>query len=121
MADRFFTDHCPNCGFLIDVRTSEQNGALFAVCSDLSRGRDWPRGSGVYITPKAWKQLLIAAWERVEGRPAEFYPALDGQGFDVVYRRSSRLSSAESSELIEFATAWAAIEGVPRRERRRAA
>jgi hypothetical protein len=47
--------------------------------------------------------MLIAAWERTQGNHAEYYPALDGQGMDVVYRRQSRLNIVEGSDLIEFA------------------
>lgn len=108
----FFCSQCPNCGCRIEVRTVEQNGLFHLLCTTLSKQCDWPRNSGKKISVLAWKRLLISAWERAHGRAAEFYPALDGAGFDVVYRRSSRLSKKEFSELQEFATAWAAQEGV---------
>ena len=38
--------------------------------------------------------------------------SLDGQGVDVVFRRTSSLSKAECSELLEFVMAWAAENGV---------
>lgn len=43
---------------------------------------------------------------------ANMYPALDGQGFDVVYRRTSRMSVKEVSEIIEWLYAWAADKGI---------
>jgi hypothetical protein len=32
---------------------------------------------------------------------------LDGHGIEVLYRKTSRLSKQEASELLEFVTAWA--------------
>lgn len=113
----FFADHCPNCGAFIEQRNTGQNGAFHALCAEIDRALDWPRGSGLKIGVLPWKRLLVAAWERTHGRRAELYPALDGEGFDVVYKRSSRLSKKEMSELLEFANAWAAENGVVRMER----
>jgi hypothetical protein len=64
----------------------------------------------------AWKRLFTAAWERANQRPAQFYPALDGAGFDVVYRRTSRMNKAELSELIEYVVSWAIDKNVKLRE-----
>jgi hypothetical protein len=41
-----------------------------------------------------------------------YYPALDGQGFDVVYRRTSLMSQEEIRDLIDFAESWAIDNGV---------
>ena len=112
----FFCDYCPECGARIEVRTQGQNGAFHMLCSEIDTQLDWPRGSGNKIGILPWKRLLIAAWERVNDRPAEIYPALDGKGFDVVYRRSSRLSKKEMGDLLHFANAWAAENGVIREE-----
>ena len=40
------------------------------------------------------------------------FPSLDGNGVDVVYSRTSRMSKQELSELLEYATAWAVQKGV---------
>lgn len=108
----FFADYCPECGAFIEQRTHGQNGAFHALCSEIDTQLDWPRGSGLKIGVLPWKRLLIAAWERTHGRPAEFFPSIDGVGFDCVYRRSSRLSKKEMSGLLEFSNAWAAEQGV---------
>jgi hypothetical protein len=83
--------------------TNDQHAALHMIYQDFALQRDWPRGSGQLYGPTVWKRLIIAAWERTQGHPAEIYPAIDGTGNDVVYRRQSRLNIAEASELIEFA------------------
>lgn len=119
MSGSFFADYCPHCGKFIEVRTQGQNGDFHMLCTDLSKQRDWPRKSGCKISVLAWKRLLVAAWEREHGRHAELYPTIDGEGFDVVYRRTSRLSRTEMQELIHFGNAWAANEGVVRSKSKR--
>jgi hypothetical protein len=108
----FFLDRCPACGVLIEQRTEGQNRGFHKICGELAKQLDWPRGSGYRISILAWKRLLQAAFERAHGRKADVYPALDGQGFDVVYRRSSRMSRQEMAELIPFSEAWAVDNGV---------
>lgn len=94
-------------------RSIEQNSKLHALLHDISSQKKW---AGQRLDIEAWKRLLVAAWERSEKRPAEIYPALDGAGFDVVYRRTSRMNKQEMIELIEYATAWAIENGVTLRE-----
>ena len=55
---------------------------------------------------ETWKRLLIAAWLRARGESVELLPALDGNGVDVVFARTSKLTGAECSELCEFIYAW---------------
>lgn len=107
-------DRCPRCGETLRERTTEQNAALHAVISDISKQKQW---AGKWLDVEAWKRLLIAAYERANKRHAEFYPALDGQGFDVVYRRSSRMSKAELHDVLEYVHSWAADNGIELHER----
>lgn len=100
-------DRCPRCGVTLRERSTEKNAHLHAILGAFSKQRDWPRGSGKYLDIEAWKRLVVAAFERTRGHSAEFYPALDGHGFDVVYRRTSRMSQEEIRELIHFADAMA--------------
>lgn len=106
-------DRCPRCGVTLRERSTEKNAHLHAILSEISKQRQW---AGKWLDIEAWKRLLVAAFERVKGHSAEFYPALDGQGFDVVYRRTSRMSQEEIRELIYFAEAWALENGVQLRE-----
>ena len=102
-------DRCPHCNGTLRERSIEQNSKLHALLHDISTQKQW---SGQWLDIEAWKRLIVAAWERAEGRQAEFYPAIDGVGFDVVYRRTSRMNKQEMIDLIEFATAWAVQNGV---------
>jgi hypothetical protein len=106
-------DRCPKCGTTLRERTIEQNDKLHALLHDISTQKQW---AGQWLDIEASKRLMTAAWERSNGRAAEIYPALDQAGFDVVYRRTSRMNKAELSELIEFATAWAIEQGVTLQE-----
>jgi hypothetical protein len=109
-------DRCPRCAATLRERTTEKNARFHAVMGELASQLDWPRGSGNHIDSEAWKRLIVSAYERAHGRPAEFYPAIDGQGFDVVYRRTSRMSQEEMRDVIDFAESWALEQGVTLKE-----
>jgi hypothetical protein len=111
-------DRCPRCAATLRERTTQKNARFHAVMGELSAQLDWPRGSGDHIGIEAWKRLMVAAFERAHGRPAELYPAIDGQGFDVVYQRTSRMAQEEMRELIDFAESWALEQGVELKELR---
>lgn len=106
-------DHCPKCAAALRARSIEQNDKLHAILSDISKQHKW---AGQFLDIEAWKRLMVAAWERANGHSAEFYPALDGHGLDVVYRRTSRMNKSEMSELVEYATAWAVEQGIKLQE-----
>lgn len=102
-------DRCPHCAGVLRERSVEQNAKLHALLADIAKQKQW---AGQWLDIEAWKRLITAAWERANGRSAEFYPSLDGQGFDVVYRRTSRLAKQDMADLVEYATAWAVQNGV---------
>lgn len=97
-------EHCPSCGYRLDVRSSEQNSKLHALLHDISEQKKW---AGQKLSIEDWKRLMVSAWERANGRSARMFPSLDGNGFDVVYHRTSRMTRQELSELLEYAIAWA--------------
>jgi hypothetical protein len=80
-------------------RSSEQNAKLHAMLSDIAKqvehaGKKW----NVLI----WKRLCTAAWLREEGESATMIPALDGNGFDVIYERTSKLGIKKCASLITW-------------------
>jgi len=90
-------------------RTAEQNAALHAKLSDISRqvehaGKKW----NVLI----WKRLCTAAWLREIGENATMIPALDGNGFDVIYEKTSKLGVKKCASLIEWINAFGAEHNV---------
>ena len=107
-------DHCPSCGATLTVRSAEQNSLLHAILTDIAEQKQW---AGQWLDSEDWKRLLVAAFGRANGNPPTVLPSADGHGVDTIFRRSSRMSKQEMSELIEFATSWAIENGVQLRER----
>lgn len=85
-------------------RTLEQNDALWALLSDISRakpeGREWP--------PETWKAAIMHAL----GHEMRFEHGLEGKGAFPLGYSSSRLTKDQMSELLEYAMAYAARHGV---------
>ena len=100
----YVIDKCPRCGETLVQRTLEQNDKFHALLGDIAKQKQW---AGQWLTISSWKQLISAAYERSREHRAVMYPAIDGQGIDVVYWHSHRRSKQDMSELIEFTTAWA--------------
>jgi hypothetical protein len=84
-------------------RTGDQNDKLWAMLTDICRAK--PQGRR--MTPDQWKAVFMSAC----GYEVQFLNGLDGQPFPAGFR-SSRLSKAQMSELIEFVTAWGTENGV---------
>ena len=96
-------------GFIVTVkeptRNLEQNAALHAEIGEIAGSMEW---AGARMDIEDWKRLLTAAWCRATGRGVKMVPAIDGQGFDVIYQRTSTLGKSEMSELIDYIRAWRA-------------
>ena len=100
-------------GYIVTVRgptrNLEQNAALHALLQEIAESRQW---AGQPLDVEDWKRLLTAAWMRATGRGIRLVPAMDGQGFDALYQRTSTLTKAEMSELIDYIQAWRASDDV---------
>lgn len=90
-------------------RTLEQNSLMWALLTEVAAQKEH---CGRKYPAETWKALFLHAL----GREMQFVPALDGHGFLPIGMRSSDLSKAEMSELIEFIYAWAAENGVEFRD-----
>jgi ParB-like chromosome segregation protein Spo0J len=84
-------------------RNLDQNALLHALLTDISHRHEW---AGRKRDAECWKRLFVAAWCRARGEAVEMLPALDGHGVDIVFRRTSKMSKAEVSELIDYIQAW---------------
>ena len=82
------------------ARTSDQNAKLWAMLSDIARAK--PQGR--VLSTEVWKSLFMNA----AGFTCTFEPTLDGRGVIPLGFKSSRLSKAEFSDLIECMHAFAA-------------
>lgn len=85
------------------TRKLSQNALLHAELTDIANTREW---AGRKWDVETWKRLVTAAWMRARGDQVLILPALDGQGIDCVFRRTSELTVAECAELVEFVRAW---------------
>lgn len=85
------------------TRSNEQNAKLWAMLSDLSRAKP----EGRMHTPEVWKQLVMHAC----GHAVQFEIGLNGQPFPTGFR-SSRLTKAQMSDLIEWVYSYGAEHGV---------
>jgi hypothetical protein len=102
-------DRCPHCAGVLRVRSLEQNSRLHALLSDVAEQKEW---AGRKWEVEDWKRLLVGAFDRAHGRQTKVAPAIDGQGIEVLYRHTSKMSKQEMSELIEYCEAWAIDQGV---------
>lgn len=98
-------ESCPECGAWLDVRSLPQNSSLHAELTGIARTMLW---AGQKLSVDEWKRLFVAAYCREKKQSAKILPTLDGQGFDVIYKRTSRMGKKELSELLEFIYAWRA-------------
>lgn len=85
-------------------RTNDQNAKFHAMISDIARAKPEGRNHSTIV----WKSLLMAE----AGFKPLFEPSLDGQGVIPVGYKSSRLSKAEFSDLIEAAYSYGARHDV---------
>lgn len=80
-----------------ETRSLQANALLWSILSDLSRQVIW---HGQKLDPEAFKDMATAALKR-----QRVVPGIDG-GFVVLGSRTSKMTVAEMSELIEFLYAF---------------
>lgn len=86
-------------------RSLDQNAKLWALLSDVA---DQAQHCGQRYPAEVWKTLFMQAF----GREVRFLPTLDGSSVFPLGFRSSELTKAEMSDLIEFILAWGAERGI---------
>lgn len=86
------------------TRSGEQNDKMWAMLSDIARAKPLGR----VLKPEGWKALFMD----MIGKVPSWEPNLDGTGVVCIGYKSSHLSKAEMSELIECITAFGAEHGV---------
>ena len=81
------------------------NAALHAKLGEIAERVQW---AGKLRDIECWKRLMVAAWSRAQGEHVEMLPALDGNGVDIVFRRTSQMSQADVRDLMGYVDAWCA-------------
>lgn len=84
-------------------RTRDQNALMWALLSDLSRAKP----DGRMHTPETWKDLCMHAC----GHAVRFEVGLNNEPFPVGFR-SSNLTRAQMSDLIDFIYSYGTERGV---------
>lgn len=94
-------------GMVVEIkpktRSLEQNAALWAMLTDVSRQVDW---HGQKLTPEDWKHVFSASLKQQRA-----VPGLDG-GFVVLGQSTSKMTVREMSDLMEVISAFGAERGV---------
>lgn len=90
-------------------RTLDQSARMWATLSDISRAKPMGR----VLKPEGWKSLFM---DMIGKQPA-WEPNLDGTGVVCLGYRSSRLTKAEMSDMIECMNAFCAEHGIKSSER----
>lgn len=96
------------------TRSLEQNALLHAALTDISQQVEW---MGKKLSVEIWKRLCMAAWLREKKEQPMLIPALDGNGFDLIFEKTSKLSTTQCSELVEWCFAFGVEHGVKFRTR----
>lgn len=75
-------------GYVVEIkpptRTLAENAKLHAILADIAAQVIW---MGQKLPLEVWKRLCMAAWLRECGEQPMLIPAIDGNGFDVIFER----------------------------------
>lgn len=92
-----------------ETRSTAQNSRLHAMLGELAKQCVW---HGQKFPLETWKRLCMAAWLREERQSPMLIPALDGNGVDIIYERTSKLSVTQCGSLMEWVAAFGADQGI---------
>lgn len=87
----------------VDIRTSKQNNLMWGALGDVAKHVDW---HGFRLSSEEWKDVLTASLKR-----QRVVPGIEG-GFVVLGGRTSKMSKALFSQLVEVIHAFGATQGV---------
>jgi len=85
-------------------RNLDQNALMWSLLSDISRRVNW---YGAYLSADDWKDVLTASL-----RKARVVPGIDAGTYVPLGMRTSDMTKAEFSELIELIFAFGSQHGV---------
>ena len=79
------------------------------MLQDVADQVEW---AGQKLSVDQFKRLMTSAWLRARGEQVQVLPALDGNGVDVIYEKTSRMTVRQVSELCDYIEAWGSEHGV---------
>lgn len=86
------------------TRTTEQNARLWAMLTDVSEQVNW---YGRKLKPEEWKHVFTAALSK-----KDVVPNIDGSGFVVLGKATSKMTKREMSDLQTLIEAFGVDKGV---------
>lgn len=86
------------------TRSTVQNALLWSCLQDISKQVEW---YGQYLTAEDWKDLLTASLRRTR-----VVPGIDNGSFVPLGMRTSQMTVAEMSDLLDLTFAFGAEHGV---------
>jgi hypothetical protein len=100
-------------GWVVEIkepkRNLDQNALLHSVLGEIADQVKW---HGKTLSIDIWKRLCTASWLRENGDHPMLIPSLDGNGFDVIFEKTSKLNLTQCSSLIEWCFAFGAEQNV---------
>lgn len=87
-------------------RSDEQNAAMWGLLAQITKQR--PVHNGRAMTSDLWKSVFMDAL----GHEVDYVGSLDGTRIFPLGHRSSHLTKAQMSDLLELMLAWAAEQGL---------
>lgn len=87
-------------------RTDEQNAALWGLLAQITKQR--PVHNGRQMTADLWKSVFMDAL----GHEVDYCASLDSSRIFPLGHRSSHLTKAQFSDLLELMLAWCAANGL---------
>ena len=87
-----------------ETRSDAQNNLMFSRLADISSQVEW---HGMKLSRYDWKDMATASLKKQRA-----VPNLDGTGFVVLGQRTSKMTRAEMTELIDFLGALGDQHGV---------
>ena len=97
-------------------RNNDQNSRLHAMLTDISRQVEW---HGMKLSMEVWKRLCVADFLREHNEKPMMVPAIDGQGIELIYERTSTMSKRMMADLITWVDAFGSQNGVQWSEKAR--
>jgi len=100
-------------GYVVEIkemtRTLEQNALLHGQLTDISKQVEWYKQK---FNLSVWKRLCTYSYLREVRESPLLIPALDGNGMDVIYEKTSHMGIKQMTGLIEWNYAFGAEKDV---------
>lgn len=100
-------------GYVVEIkemtRTLEQNALLHGQLTDISKQVEWYQQK---FNLNVWKRLCTYSYLREERESPLLIPALDGNGMDVIYEKTSQMGVKQMIGLIEWNYAFGSEKNV---------